>query len=127
MPIDPKAREFLNAIAAQGGPGWEDLPPTEGRKLFAGLNNLDLYAAPGSAPSLAELPPAHVLTAEFDVLRDEGESYAARLREAGVPTTLKRYNGMIHGFVHFAGVFEAGIQALKEAAAVLRSLLSDPK
>jgi acetyl esterase len=62
-----------------------------------------------------------VLTAEFDPLRDEGEVYAARLREAGVPVTLKRYTGMIHGFFSLGAVLDQGKQAVADAAAALRT------
>ena len=78
-------------------------------------------ASPLRAPNLRGLPPALILTAEFDPLRDEGEAYAARLREAGIPVTLKRYNGMIHGFFSLGAVFDQGQQAMAEAATGLRA------
>ncbi len=72
------------------------------------------------AQSLAGLPAAFVITAGFDPLRDEGEAYAARLRKAGVPVTLKRYDGMIHGFLGLPGALDQGRHALAEAATALR-------
>ncbi|PYR36193.1 MAG: lipase [Acidobacteria bacterium] len=76
-------------------------------------------ASPLRSTKLAGLPPAFVITAEFDPLRDEGEAYGERLVEAGVPTVVKRYDGMIHGFFSL-GVFDQGRQAIADAAASLR-------
>jgi acetyl esterase len=80
-------------------------------------------AVPSQAESLRGLPTAHVITAEYDVLRDEGEAYARRLADEGVPTTMRRYDGNLHGFIHFAGVFDDGLRAAGDIATVLRKHL----
>lgn len=71
--------------------------------------------------ALAKSPPTYVVTVETDVLRDEGEAYAARLEAAGVPTTLRRYEGMFHGFFALPEQIDAGRDAVAEAAQAFRS------
>ncbi len=74
------------------------------------------------AQSLAGLP-AFVITAECDPIRDQGEAYAQRLRESGVPVSLKRYEGAIHAFFNLAGVVDSGKQAIQDAGHALRIAL----
>jgi acetyl esterase len=84
----------------------------------------DMLASPILAPSLKGLPPALVITAEFDILRDEGEAYARALEAAGVPTALHRYDGQPHAFFQFAPMLDAGKLAIDEAGAALREHLA---
>lgn len=82
------------------------------------------YAVPSKARSFQNLPPALVITAEFDPLRDEGETYAKNLEAAGVPTTCTRYDGMIHGFFAMSGAVDKASQAVSEAAAAMKKVFA---
>ncbi len=85
---------------------------------------LSYYAVPSRAANLSQLPPAHVIIAEYDVLLSEGESYASRLQAAGVPTTIRRYDGMIHGFMHCGGVFDVAHAAASDLGDHLRKVFA---
>ncbi len=80
-------------------------------------------ASPLFADDLSGLPRTFVLTAEFDPLRDEGEAYAERLRQAGVTVTTSRYDGMIHGFYGFDSIFDAAKRATAETVTALHDAL----
>jgi acetyl esterase len=86
----------------------------------------DPRVSPVHAPAeaLAGLPPALVVTAEFDPLRDEGEAYARRLADAGVAVTTSRYDGVIHGFVSMADMIPEGRAAVAEVGEALRRALA---
>jgi acetyl esterase len=87
----------------------------------AGTDRTHVRLSPFYAARFTGLPPAHIITAEFDPLRDEGEAYAEKLRAAGVPVTCTRYNGMIHAFFSLDGVLDQGKKAIAAAATALRS------
>jgi acetyl esterase len=92
-----------------------------GHYLVDPADAADPLASPLRAAKLGGLPPALVITAEYDPLRDQGERYAARLADEGTPTTLHRYDGMAHGFFAMAGTLDAARDAVDEAAAALRT------
>jgi acetyl esterase len=81
------------------------------------------YASPLFAADHGRLPPAMVITAEFDPLRDEGMAYARKLREAGVDVKTSHYEGLIHGFFWMAGVIDRGRELIAEMGDELRRRL----
>jgi acetyl esterase len=86
----------------------------------------DAYLVPAYAAELSGLPPAIVVTAGCDPIRDWGERYAARLRDAGVQTTATRYPGMYHGFLMRSDTTARGRLAIAEIGALLRAKFANP-
>jgi acetyl esterase len=84
----------------------------------------DPRASPILTEDLSKLPPAHIVTAGFDPLRDEGEAYAERLREAGVEVTLKREPDLVHGFINAVGLSHRAREALAPVAEAIRTALA---
>src|SRR5579863_6998720 len=91
-----------------------------GHYLASDADRLNPYACPARADTLRRLPSAFVITAEFDPLRDEGEAYAARLREDGVRAVLKRYEGVTHGFFGMPAQLDKAKEAIADAGSALR-------
>ncbi len=85
--------------------------------------NPDWRRNPLVASSHAGLPPAYVVTAGFDPLRDEGEAYADALTRAGTPVNLRRFSEQLHGFVNMVGISRTARDAVLEMAGALRVLL----
>ena len=94
-----------------------------GHYLNSDKDKTNPYACPAEASSLRGLPPALVVTAGFDPLRDEGETYAARLQEAGAETECVRYEGVTHGFVLMGAVLDEARKAITDMGAALKAAL----
>lgn len=80
--------------------------------------------SPLFAEDFSSLPPALIITAEYDPMRDEGETYAQKLQSAGVPTILKRYSGMVHGFFQMGGLIDEARLAIEEVGTTLKTHFS---
>ncbi|MDY7041352.1 MAG: alpha/beta hydrolase, partial [Chloroflexota bacterium] len=108
-----------------GNQGYGITTLTLQRRREQYINHEEEYLDPRVSPLLAGdlrcLPPALIITAEFDPLRDEGEAYAERLAQVDVPTHCIRYNGVAHGFFNWPGILSQANSALDEAASFVRS------
>lgn len=126
--IYPRTRHGIDTPSARDnasgyGLSQDDAAWFQGHYLPNAADAGDPKASPLEAADLSGLPPAFVVTAEYDLLRDEGELYAERLRQAGVPAEVKRYDGMIHGFLQLGGIMDQGRQGVDDAGAALRAAL----
>jgi len=92
-----------------------------------GVDRSDQDVSPARTDDLSGLPPAFVLTCEYDPLRDEGESYAAALADAGVPTVAVRMVGMIHSFFRLPAAFDASRAAISQLSAMLADVAAQPE
>jgi acetyl esterase len=97
-----------------------DMDYFEDRYLPPGVNRGDPRVSILQAGDLSRLSPAYVATAGFDPLRDEGEAYARKLREASVPVALRRHPGLIHTFANLTAICPSARQAMLEAVGALR-------
>ena len=97
-----------------------DMELFEAAYLPPGIDKDDPRISILKAPDLRNLPPAYVTTAGFDPLRDEGEAYALRMRDAGVRVALRRHPGLIHSFANQTAISPTSRLAMREAAGALR-------
>ncbi len=114
---DPPSRQLFSEgfLLTKG-----DMDAFERAYLPPGTDATDPRISILQAPDLTGLPPAYVATAGFDPLRDEGEAYALRLREAGVRVALRRHPGLVHSFAHLTAVSRTSRGAMLEMAGALR-------
>jgi acetyl esterase len=121
------AQDFVSRIANAGVPPLtqDALDFFDGKYLRDRLLARDWRASPLRADNHAGLPPALVITAEYDVLRDEGLAYARKLEAAGVSVETRDYAGQIHGFIELGGLIPGAAQAVADIARFLRARLAE--
>ena len=118
-------RDFERPSYAENGSAYYNLPLEMVQYcwdsyLSSEADGTNPYAKPMAAEDVSGLPSAFVLTVQYDPLRDEGEAYAERLRAAGVPAEVSRYDGVVHGFFNMGIPFARTSEAVDEVAADLR-------
>jgi acetyl esterase len=133
LPLSMQVLLYPNLDATVSSKSWQELGTgTYGLRrddmldwydayLPPGIDRTDPRVSPAYATDLVGLAPALIITAEFDPLRDEGNAYAARLRDAGVPIDHYCWPGMIHGLLSVAGVLDAGTLLIERVSDGLRS------
>jgi len=118
--LDPASRSGFDSYEENrdddAGPGW-----LYGKYAASDVDAGNTYFAPLLAEDLSGLPPATIVTAGFDALRDEGFAYADRLDSAGVETTMANFEAMNHGFVNLLGVVDRAHDAADLAVEDLRA------
>lgn len=121
LDLDFDESRYPSLVENAVGHGLETagLKPFNAFYLGSGADAADPRVSPIKRQNLSGLPPALVITAEFDPLRDEGELYGRRLAEAGVTATVSRYDGVGHGFVQFAPDVPQTVRAYREIAEFL--------
>jgi acetyl esterase len=125
-PVIDDRMQTASMAAGSEAPVWDTRKCEIMWQHYLGSNRDDVssYAAPGRANDLTQLPPAYILTAECDPLRDEGIEYASRLLASGVSVELHNFAGAVHGFDILGMTTAVGQRAFAEEMAVLRQALA---
>ena len=103
----------------------EDMPWAIERYLNSEDERFNPYVSPTLAKDFSNLPPAYVITAGYDILRDEGHAYALKLIKAGVPVTIRCYKEFMHGFFTMDAVSDAVRPAIVETAEFLKKVFNE--
>jgi acetyl esterase len=124
--------DFTLSFSSVDMPASECLVPREDLAWYykeyygTDADTKDFRVSPIFADDLSGLPPALIITAEHDTLRDEGKAYAGRLRSSGVPTKYSCYSGMVHGFLQMAGLVDEAQAAIDEISLFTRLDMEEP-